>query len=99
VGGFVMGALTAAMGRNVAHACTAAVETVIDTHYTAQMAELAFSADNELSDLVVKCHKDECEHRTVANAEAGVDLAARYPLLTSAIKHITKTAIELAKKI
>lgn len=99
VGGFVMGALTAAMGRNVAHACTAAVETVIDTHYKEQMEELTFSGDTELNDLVTKCHKEECEHRDVAHAEAGVDLAATYPILTSVIKRITKTAIEIAKKI
>lgn len=99
VGGFMMGALTAAMGRNIAHACTAAVETVIDTHYKEQMAALSVSGDAELHELVTKCHKEECEHHDVAQAEAGVDLAATYPILTSVIKRITKTAIEIAKKI
>lgn len=99
VGGFMMGALTAAMGRNVAHACTAAVEAVIDTHYKEQMIELASSDDTELNDLVVQCHQEECEHHDVAQAEAGVDLAATYPILTSVIKRITQTAIEIAKKI
>ena len=99
VGGFMMGALTAMAGRNVAHACTAAVETVIDTHYKEQMEELTFSGDAELNDLVIKCHKDECYHHDVVNAEAGVDLAATYSILTSIIKRITKTAIEIAKKI
>ena len=72
---------------------------MIDTHYKVQMNVLTFSNDTELNDLVTKCHKEECEHHDVANAESGVDLAATYPILTSVIKRITKTAIEIAKKI
>lgn len=99
VGGFMMGALTAAMGRNVAHACTAAVETVIDEHYKNQIDELTFSTDVELNQLVQKCHQEECEHRDIAHNEAGVNLSETYPILTSVIKRITKTAIEIAKRI
>ncbi|MDP3371631.1 MAG: demethoxyubiquinone hydroxylase family protein [Candidatus Paracaedibacteraceae bacterium] len=99
VGGFLMGALTAAMGRNVAHACTAAVETVIDKHYQDQISELSISADIELKDLVTKCHKEECEHHDIAINEAGVDLAMTYPIITSVVERITKVAIEIAKKV
>ena len=38
--GFALGAVTAAMGPKAAMACTAAVETEIDRHYSRQLAEL-----------------------------------------------------------
>ena len=105
VGGFVMGALTAAMGRNVAHACTAAVETVIDDHYNDQLVGLEKERvvdgvhDVELVELITQCHADECAHREIAEHESGVDLAATYPILTGMIKTITSTAIKVAKRI
>jgi ubiquinone biosynthesis monooxygenase Coq7 len=99
VGGFLMGALTAAAGRNVAHACTAAVEEVIDQHYQNQLHDLQNNSDSELSALVEQCHKDECEHRDTAEAEAGVRLDEVYPITTFLIKRITKGAIEISKRI
>ncbi len=105
VGGFMMGALTAVMGRNVAHACTAAVETVIDDHYNDQLICLEkdkvvdATYDTELVELIVRCHADECAHREIAERESGVDLAATYPILTGMIKAITSTAIKVAKRI
>src|ERR1700760_3971105 len=38
--GFALGAGTALMGDKAAHACTEAVETVIEEHYAGQIAEL-----------------------------------------------------------
>ena len=105
IGGFMMGALTAAMGRNVAHACTAAVETVIDAHYSDQPIRLEKDGvietthDAELVDLITQCHADECAHRQIAERESGVNLAATYPILTGVIKAITATAIKVAKRV
>src|SRR5690606_20952465 len=38
--GFALGAATALIGPKAAHACTEAVEEVIESHYAAQIAEL-----------------------------------------------------------
>lgn len=108
VGGFMMGALTAAMGRNVAHACTAAVETVIDEHYQEQL--IALQENNALDDqekdknqklmqLIEHCRAEECEHKKIAEDESGVDLETSYPITTNIIKGITRAAIEIAKRI
>ncbi len=95
-----MGAVSALMGRDAAHACTAAVESVIDEHYQDQLKELSLSDDHELVQLVTKCHAEECEHRDIANRETGSsDLEADFPILTTFIKHITKASIEIAKRI
>ena len=48
VAGFALGAATAALGPDAAMACTAAVETEIDKHYSQQLAELG-DTDPELS--------------------------------------------------
>lgn len=106
VGGFALGAMTAWMGRDFAHTCTVAVETVIDEHYQSQIATLQKS-DGEvktveeaaLTALIEKCRADECEHKDIANQEAGVDLSERYPITSGIIRCITRTAIEIAKRI
>jgi ubiquinone biosynthesis monooxygenase Coq7 len=98
IGGFAMGALSALMGRNAAHACTAAVETVIDDHYQSQLKNLSEIDDPSLKALITRCHADECEHRDIAHIEANEDLETTYPLLTHTIKTITETAIRLAKR-
>lgn len=107
IGGFMMGAITAAMGRNVAHACTAAVETIIDEHYQDQLAHLQNhpsalvndATTKNLTDLITRCKEEECEHKQIAIDEAGEDLEKRYPITTHVIKTITKGAIFIAKRI
>jgi ubiquinone biosynthesis monooxygenase Coq7 len=102
-GGFLMGALTALAGRNIAHACTSAVETVIDEHYRDQLDQLR-TAEGEnplhasLATLVEQCRQDECAHKETANVEAGVDLAKAYPITTGIIETITRSAIAVAKR-
>lgn len=97
VGGFALGAVTALMGREAAMACTVAVEEVIDEHY----AEQAASLDESEADLKAKIEEfraDELEHRDTAlahNAEA----APGYPLLTKAVKDISRAAIWISKKV
>jgi 3-demethoxyubiquinol 3-hydroxylase len=62
VAGFALGAATALIGPKAAMACTAAVETEIDRHYTEQLEELGDS-DPELSAMIEQFREDERAHR------------------------------------
>ncbi len=106
VGGFALGAMTAWMGRDFAHTCTVAVETVIDEHYQSQIAtlqkgdgEVKTVEEADLTALIEKCRADECEHKDIANQQAGVDLSKRYPITSTLIRTLTKVAIKVAKRI
>lgn len=95
--GFALGAATALLGPEAAMACTAAIETEIDAHYTAQLAELDGS-DPELGALIEEFRDDEREHRAAALA-AGAEQAPAYPLLFGAIRLGCRLAIRLSEKI
>jgi len=97
VGGFVLGAATAAMGKEAAMACTVAVESVIDAHYREQEAQLG-SAEAALKDKIAQFRAEEAEHHDTGLAE-GAEGALAYPVLTAAIRGITRTAIFLSKRI
>lgn len=97
VGGFALGAATAAIGPAAAMACTVAVETEIDRHYAEQLATLG-EDDPELSRAVAEFQAEELEHRDAALA-AGAETAIAYPLLSGAIRAICRTAIELSKRV
>eukprot|EP01035_Chromulina_nebulosa_P042734 gene42734-57851_t len=58
VAGFALGAVTAAIGPEAAMACTAAVETEIDKHYSDQLHALGVS-DTELSAAVADFQAEE----------------------------------------
>jgi ubiquinone biosynthesis monooxygenase Coq7 len=95
--GFALGAVTAAMGPKAAMACTAAVETEIDLHYSQQLAELSDS-DPELSAAIADFQAEELEHRDHALA-AGAEQAPAYPLLSGAIRAGCRLAIALSERI
>lgn len=95
--GFALGAITAAIGPEAAMACTAAVETEIDRHYTAQLEALGEN-DPELSGAVAEFQADELEHRDAALA-AGAERAPAYPLLSGMIRLGCRLAIATAKRI
>lgn len=97
VAGFALGAATALIGPKAAMACTAAVETEIDLHYTQQLDELGDS-DPELSSLIEQFREDERAHRDAAFA-AGAEQAPAYPLLSGAIRLGCRVAIRLAERI
>ena len=97
VAGFALGAATAALGPDAAMACTAAVETEIDKHYSQQLAELGDS-DPELSDAIVDFQAEELEHRDHALA-AGAENTFGYPVLSGLIRLGCKVAIATAKRI
>ncbi|UZK65104.1 demethoxyubiquinone hydroxylase family protein [Sphingomonas sp. M1-B02] len=97
VAGFALGAVTAAIGPSAAMACTAAVETEIDLHYQAQLAELG-DDDPELAHAVAEFRAEELEHLDTAIG-AGAETALGYPLLSGAIRMGCRVAIALSKRI
>jgi ubiquinone biosynthesis monooxygenase Coq7 len=97
VAGFALGAVTALISEEAALACTDAVETEIDRHYGAQLADLG-DDDPELGRDIEEFRADELEHRDSARA-AGATNAVGYPLLTAAIRAGCRVAIELSKRV
>lgn len=97
VAGYALGAATALIGPEAAMACTAAVETEIDRHYTQQIEELG-SDDPELGEVIREFRDDEREHRDAALA-AGAEKAPAYPLLFHAIRMGCRVAIKLSERI
>jgi ubiquinone biosynthesis monooxygenase Coq7 len=95
--GFVLGAGTALMGDKAAHACTEAVESVIEEHYAGQIAELA-AHEPELAAELSAFRDDELSHRETALAE-GAREAFAYPLLAAAIRIGCRAAIRLSERI
>ena len=99
VAGFALGAGTALIGPEAAMACTAAIETEIDEHYTRQLEELEADGDDpELADMIFRFREEEREHRDAALA-AGAENAPGYALLSAAIRLGCRTAIRLSEKI
>ena len=97
--GYALGAGTALLGPEAAMACTAAVETEIDKHYSDQLDELAEEGDDpELSAMIEEFREDEREHRDAALA-AGAERAPAYPLLSGAIRLGCRVAIKLAERV
>lgn len=97
VAGFALGAATALMSEKAALACTDAIETEIDRHYSGQLDELG-EDDPELAADISEFRADELEHRDTAR-NAGATTALGYPLLTAAIRAGCRVAIELSKRI
>lgn len=97
VAGFALGAASALISEEAAMACTEAVETEIDIHYSRQLEELG-DEDPELSAYIAEFRADELEHRDVAR-EAGAAQAPGYPILTATVRAACRLAIGLSKRI
>lgn len=97
VAGFGLGAATALMGEKAAHACTEAVEAVIEEHYGKQSQELK-GVDAELKHVIDRFREDEIAHKTVA-IEQGARAATGYPVLSFIIKAGCRAAIRISEKI
>jgi ubiquinone biosynthesis monooxygenase Coq7 len=95
--GFALGAGTALMGEKAAHACTEAVESVIEQHYAGQIAELETREPELVADLV-RFRDDELAHRDGA-AAAGAHEAPGYPLLSAVIRAGCRAAIRISEKV
>lgn len=97
VAGFGLGAVTALIGPKAAMACTVAVETEIDRHYSEQLEELGDSQP-ELSAAISKFRDEELEHKDRALA-AGAEQAIGYPIMSTVIRMGCRAAIALSKRI
>jgi len=95
--GFAVGAGTALLGEAAAHACTEAVETVIEQHYARQTAELA-ALEPELAGELARFRDEEIAHRDLAVAE-GARSAPGYRLLSAVIGAGCRAAIKLSEKV
>ncbi|THD53793.1 demethoxyubiquinone hydroxylase family protein [Phenylobacterium sp.] len=94
---FALGAGTALMGDKVAHACTEAVETVIEEHYAHQIAELA-ERDPKLAGELSGFRDEELAHRDLA-VEEGAKEAPAYALLSALIGAGCRVAIKISEKV
>ena len=92
-----LGAGTALLGQKAAHACTEAVESVIEEHYADQIAEVQ-ATDPALAARLTQFRDDEIGHHDHA-VEQGAREAPAYPLLSAVIKTGCRLAIRISEKI
>lgn len=95
--GFGLGVVTALMGEKAAHACTAAVEEVIEDHYREQIEELG-DHEPELSAMISRFRDEEIAHKDQAIAE-GAKEAFGHPVLEAVIKAGCRVAIAVCQKV
>ena len=97
VAGYGLGVVTALMGEKAAHACTEAVENVIEQHYGDQVEELKDS-EPEMAAVFAKFREDELNHRDIA-VENGAQEAPGYAVLSRVITAGCHAAIKITEKI
>jgi ubiquinone biosynthesis monooxygenase Coq7 len=95
--GFALGAGTALLGEKAAHACTEAVEVVIEQHYAGQIEELA-KLEPELAAELAHFRREEIAHRDLARDE-GAREAPGYRLLSGLIGAGCRAAIKISEKL
>ena len=92
-----LGAGTALIGEKAAHACTEAVESVIEEHYADQVEELK-DRDPALSAELARFRDEELAHHDHA-VDHGSREAPAYDLLSAVIKAGCRAAIRISEKI
>jgi ubiquinone biosynthesis monooxygenase Coq7 len=92
-----LGAGTALMGEKAAHACTEAVESVIEKHYAEQIAEIG-ERDPALAAELKQFRDEELAHHDHA-IEHGSREAPAYRLLSGVIKAGCRVAIKVSEKV
>ena len=92
-----LGAGTALMGEKVAHACTEAVESVIEKHYADQITELK-DRDPDLAAELTRFRDEELAHRDHAVVR-GAREAPGYRLLSAVIKAGCRAAIKVSERV
>ncbi|MBV8682496.1 MAG: demethoxyubiquinone hydroxylase family protein [Caulobacteraceae bacterium] len=95
--GFALGVGTALLGEKAAHACTDAVESVIEGHYASQIAEIG-DREPELAGELSEFRDDELEHQRQA-IEGGAREAPGARLLSSMIRAGCRAAIKISERI
>lgn len=96
--GFALGAVTALIGERAAHACTEAVENVIEGHYGRQVEELRLMGETGLADQFAQFQAEEVAHKDLAVDEGAKD-ALGYPILSAMITAGCHTAIAITERI
>lgn len=94
---FALGAGTALMGPKAAHACTEAVESVIEGHYAGQIAELE-GREPDLAAELSRFRDEELVHRDLA-VEEGAREAPGYAVLSAVIRAGCRAAIKISEKV
>ncbi|MEC8728560.1 MAG: demethoxyubiquinone hydroxylase family protein [Pseudomonadota bacterium] len=94
--GFMLGAVTAAMGPKAAMACTIAVEEVIGTHYDKQAKSL--KDEDALVETLERFRDEELEHRDIAKDHDG-EQAIGYSVMRRIIQAGCRAAIKLAERV
>lgn len=92
-----LGAGTALMGEKAAHACTEAVEAVIERHYADQVEELK-DRDPELAAELARFREEELAHHDHA-IEHGSREAPAYRLLSAVIQTGCRAAIRISERL
>jgi ubiquinone biosynthesis monooxygenase Coq7 len=85
------------IGPGAAMACTAAVETEIDKHYSEQRRALG-EDEPDLAATIEEFQLEELEHRDTA-IEHGAENTFGYPVLSAFIRAGCRAAIALSKRI
>jgi len=99
--GFILGATTAALGKEAAMACTEAVEEVIGEHYNNQMRELMaddVETHKELLNTIRQIRDDEMEHHDTA-IQNDAAKAPFYNAMKQVIQFGCRRAIWLSERI
>lgn len=92
-----LGAGTALIGEKAAHACTEAVESVIEEHYADQIAEIQ-DRDPALAAELTQFREEELAHHDHA-VEHGSRDAPAYQLLSAVIKAGCRVAIKVSERV
>lgn len=97
VGGFALGAVSAAMGEKAAMACTVAVEDEIADHYGRQLEEMP-AGEEKLAKFIKKTREDEIGHRDTG-LHHGAEEAPGYRMLYGAVRKVCRVAIKVAERV
>lgn len=92
-----LGAGTALIGEKAAHACTEAVESVIEKHYAEQIEELR-ERDPELAAELARFREEELAHHDHAVAHGSREAPA-YRLLSAVIGAGCRAAIKISERV
>jgi ubiquinone biosynthesis monooxygenase Coq7 len=95
--GFALGAGTALLGEKAAHACTDAVESVIEAHYAGQIAEIQ-AMEPELAATLSEFRDDELAHQAEAIA-GGAREAPGARLMSAVIRAGCRAAIRVCERV
>mmetsp|Transcript_16566 Transcript_16566/g.27386 ORF Transcript_16566/g.27386 Transcript_16566/m.27386 type:complete len:258 (-) Transcript_16566:266-1039(-) len=101
IGGFLLGAGSALLGKEAAMACTVAVEEVVSEHYNNQLRTLTgtnYEGQTELRKILKEFRDDEMHHKGIGLEQNAVK-APFYSLLTSVIKAGCRSAIWASYRI